>query len=166
MEMTLEQALGELTTCADYGIYVVTAASGEEVGGCLVAFSTQASLDPVRFLVLLSHRAHTYGLVEDSAACALHWLDRGQDKLARHFGEKTGFETNKLEGLDWEAGETGSPVLAEPPGYVELELRHRLVCGDHTAYLGDPVKAEYRHPFQPYAVQDAFRADIHPLHWK
>ncbi len=160
--MTLHEALRELTEHVEQSVYVLTSQSGEERGGCLVAFAIQASIDPVRFLVLLSHGTHTYGLVEDSAACVLHWLDRDQEDLARHFGETTGFEVDKFESVNWSTGKTGSPILEETPGYVELEIRHRLVCGDHTAYLGDPLDAEVRSPLQPFTVRDANRLGIRP----
>ncbi len=160
--MTLHETLKELTEHVEQSVFVVTSQSGEERGGCLVAFATQASVDPVRFLVLLSHGTHTYGLVEDSATCVLHWLDRGQEDLARHFGETTGFEVDKLESVGWSPGEAGSPILADAPGYIELEIRHRLVCGDHTAYLGDPLEAKVRSPLQPLTVRDVHRLGIHP----
>lgn len=160
--MKLHQALKELTDLSDQGVYIVTSKSGEEQGGCLVAFATQASIDPVRFIVALSHSAHTYGLVEDSAACVMHWLDRSQEDLARAFGTTTGYETDKFESLDWTTGQSDCPILDEAPGYVELEIRHRMPCGDHTAYLGDPLVAEARSPFQPLTVQDVHRLGIRP----
>ncbi len=158
--MTLQDSLMKLIEVPDHSVYVVTARSGDERGGCLVAFTTQASIDPVRFLVLLSHGAHTYGLVEDSSACALHWLDRDQETLARHFGESTGFEADKFESVSWSPGKTGSPILADAPAYVEMEIDRQIVCGDHTAYLGEPVEAEARNDFRPLTVKDIHRLGI------
>lgn len=152
--------LDKLVSQIDASIFIVTASDSVERGGCVVSFLTQASLDPVRFIVCINHASHTYGLIEDSRACCVHWVDRGQAELVRHFAQKTGFEEDKLGGLEWAEGQTGSPVLAACPGYAELELRRELVCGDHTAYLGDPIEAGYLRPFQPFRLQDAHSEGI------
>ena len=43
----------------EYPMFIVTARFGEERLGCLVGFATQASIDPPRFAVCLSHTNRT-----------------------------------------------------------------------------------------------------------
>ena len=51
-----EGLVGEL----EYPMFIVTARVGGEPLGCLVGFTTQASIDPPRFIACLSHQNRTY----------------------------------------------------------------------------------------------------------
>jgi flavin reductase (DIM6/NTAB) family NADH-FMN oxidoreductase RutF len=47
---TFSDLLGEL----DYPMFIVTVAAGGERNGCLIGFATQSSIDPPRFLAVIS----------------------------------------------------------------------------------------------------------------
>ena len=53
---TFDSLVGDL----DYPMFIVTACADGERAGCLIGFATQASIDPSRFLVCLSHNNRTY----------------------------------------------------------------------------------------------------------
>ena len=57
-----EGMVGEL----EYPMFIVTARAGDEPLGCLVGFTTQASIDPPRFIACLSHNNRTYRLGRDA----------------------------------------------------------------------------------------------------
>ena len=56
MEHVTESTFNSLVGDLDYPMFIVTVCAGGERAGCLIGFATQASIDPSRFLVCLSHR--------------------------------------------------------------------------------------------------------------
>ena len=74
----------------DVPMIVVTASDGGRIAGCLVGFSGQSSIDPLRYVVYLSKLNHTYRVARRSTHLMVHFLASDQLELARHFGELTG----------------------------------------------------------------------------
>jgi len=122
----------------DYPMWVVTVAAAGERSGCLVGFVTQCSIDPVRWLVCISDANHTASVAADASTLVVHLLRSGDMALARHFGEQTGDEVDKLAGVSWRAGPGGAPVVDGLDWFAGRVLaRHDL--GDHTGYLVEPI---------------------------
>jgi flavin reductase (DIM6/NTAB) family NADH-FMN oxidoreductase RutF len=116
-------------------MYVVTAAIGEDASGCLVGFVTQSSIKPVQFLICISKLNHTFGTALSSGGLGLHLLGSDQRDIASHFGELTGDEVDKFEGIAWSVGVTGAPILAECAAWIEGPTIGRMDAGDHEAFL-------------------------------
>ena len=124
-----------LTDGADYPVYVATASDGVERSGCLVGFVTQASIEPVRYLICLSKLNHTFPVARRSRGLALHLLGADQKELARVFGEETGDVVDKFAGLAWTTATTGAPVLADCAGWIDGSILGQVDAGDHQAFL-------------------------------
>lgn len=122
----------------DSPMWIVTAAGAGERAGCLVGFATQCSIDPVRWLVCVSDANHTAAVAAHAPTLVVHVLRVGDEGLARHFGELTGDEVDKLAGIEWSAGPDGAPVVAGLDWFAgRVVARHDL--GDHTGYLLAPA---------------------------
>jgi flavin reductase (DIM6/NTAB) family NADH-FMN oxidoreductase RutF len=122
-------------------MYVVTVAGGGERDGCLVGFTTQCGIDPVRFLVCLSTANRTYRIARSARLLAVHLLGAGQHELAALFGEQTADETDKLGRCAWQPGPDGVPLLDACPHRLVGEILDRLDLGDHHGFLLRPVEA-------------------------
>jgi flavin reductase (DIM6/NTAB) family NADH-FMN oxidoreductase RutF len=120
----------------DYPMYVVTAAADGDVGGCLVAFATQCSIQPAHFLACLSKTNRTTALAAQADTLVVHVLHERDHPVATRFGAYTGDEVDKLAGCDWSAGPGGAPVLAELDWFAGRVLARHDV-GDHVAYVLD-----------------------------
>jgi flavin reductase (DIM6/NTAB) family NADH-FMN oxidoreductase RutF len=120
---------------ADHPLYVVTAASADEVSGCLVGFLTQSSITPFRLLVCISRANHTFNIAERASGLAVHALGADQRDMAELFGETTGDVVDKFSHLAWERGITGAPVLTECAAWAEGRTLGRMSAGDHDAFL-------------------------------
>jgi flavin reductase (DIM6/NTAB) family NADH-FMN oxidoreductase RutF len=131
----VEDPSGPLVAAGNYPLYVVTAGAGDDVSGCLAGFITQSSLKPVQFLICISKRNHTFGTARSSRGLALHVLGSDQRNVASHFGELTGDEVDKFEGIAWSAGQTDAPILTECAAWVEGPIIGRTDAGDHEAFL-------------------------------
>ena len=128
-------ALEALVAGLDYPMAIVTVATEDERGGCLVGFWTQCSIDPPRLLVCLSKRNRTYRLALRAEALAVHFLRAGDLALASLFGERTGDDTDKLAQCRWQPGPDGLPILDDVRGWVAGRVLERTDVGDHAAFL-------------------------------
>jgi flavin reductase (DIM6/NTAB) family NADH-FMN oxidoreductase RutF len=117
---------------------IVTTRAGDEVDGCLVGFSTQCSIDPLRYLVCLSVENRTYDLAQRASTLVVHMLhDTPSDRaLASWFGEHTARDTDKLARCDWKPGPDGVPVLAGCDWFAG-PIVLRCEAGDHVAHVID-----------------------------
>jgi flavin reductase (DIM6/NTAB) family NADH-FMN oxidoreductase RutF len=115
--------------------------AGGELSGCLVGFTTQCSLDPVRFLVCLSRANRTFEVAAGAATLALHFPTPAELALATLFGEETGDAVDKFDRCDWRAGPGGAPVLTGCRTWLAGPVVGRFDLGDHAGHLVEPVEA-------------------------
>jgi flavin reductase (DIM6/NTAB) family NADH-FMN oxidoreductase RutF len=147
----------------DYPMFVVTAVADGEVGGCLVGFATQCSIDPPRFLACISKANRTFRVAARATHLAVHVLDRDDAGLARHFGSKTGDDVDKFDDVAWSAGPGGVPLLDDIESRFAGEVLDRFDVGDHVAHLLAPVDVETdRGQSSPLMFQDV--KDLDPGH--
>jgi flavin reductase (DIM6/NTAB) family NADH-FMN oxidoreductase RutF len=130
---------------------VVTTRAGDEVDGCLVGFSTQCSIDPVRYLVCLSKQNNTYRIALDAATLVVHMLhDTADDRaLARLFGEVTGREVDKVSACACEEGPDGVPVLTTCDWFAG-KIVERVDVGDHVGFVIEVVDGNARRTDTPW----------------
>jgi flavin reductase (DIM6/NTAB) family NADH-FMN oxidoreductase RutF len=123
----------------EYPMFIVTAraADGEPLG-CLVGFTTQASIDPPRFITCLSHRNRTFRHGRDAAILGVHAVPADADDLAQLFGGETADETDKFARTQWHEGPEGVPVLDRCTNWFAGRVVDRWVAGDHDAFLLEP----------------------------
>jgi len=138
VEATFNSLVGDL----DYPMFIVTACAGGERSGCLIGFATQASIDPSRFLVCLSHKNRTYRVAVEAELLAVHFVPAEQDPLARLFGGQTGDEVDKFDRCAWQPGPQGTPLLDDCPNRFVGRVLERMDAGDHDAFLLEAVLAE------------------------
>jgi flavin reductase (DIM6/NTAB) family NADH-FMN oxidoreductase RutF len=117
--------------------YVVTATAGGERVGCLVALTTQCSIDPPRFGVWLSKLNRTYRVAQGATTLAAHLLRDGDGDLAARFGGETGDEVDKFAGVEWHAGPDGCPVIDRLDWFAG-PIIDRFDTGDHVAFVIAP----------------------------
>ena len=126
----------------DYPMFVVTAAYGGQRAGCLVGFTTQASIDPPRMLVCLSVANHTYRVAEHADVLGVHLLEPDRRDLAELFGARTGDEVDKFDRCAWTAGPAGVPLLVDCERRFVGDVLEKHRFGDHVGFLLEPVDVE------------------------
>jgi flavin reductase (DIM6/NTAB) family NADH-FMN oxidoreductase RutF len=128
-------ASAAMVDATDYALYVVTAASDDEVSGCLVGFVRQCSIEPVRFIVCVSKANHTFSVVQRASGLALHLLGSDQLDLASLFGQESGDWEDKFARVSWKRGTTLAPLLTESAAWVEGPIVGTWSAGDHQAFV-------------------------------
>jgi flavin reductase (DIM6/NTAB) family NADH-FMN oxidoreductase RutF len=134
---TLNRWVGNI----DYPMLIVTVKGGDERAGCLVGFATQSSIRPLRFLVCLSDKNHTYRVAQTADVVGVHLVPADRDGLARLFGEQTGDEVDKFAQCAWHEGPERTPLLDDCPDWFVGHVLQRLDAGDHQALLLEPFAA-------------------------
>ena len=143
--MSLSQ-VSQIWAEVDPVIWLVTSRSGNASGGLIATFVNQASIVPEcsRMLIGVSRQHHTWGLIEASGAFALHLVDEEHLDWVWRFGLQSGRNADKLDGMNFKLGATGSPLLTEARCWLDCRVEARLNSGDRTVYLGEVVEAYHR----------------------
>jgi flavin reductase (DIM6/NTAB) family NADH-FMN oxidoreductase RutF len=125
-------------------MFVVSAAAGGEADACLVGFTTQCSIDPVRFTACLSKKNHTYELARLTSVVVVHRLRADQHDVAEHFGGTSEKEDpSKLAEWPWHPGPDGAPVI-EGCDWFAGRIEASFDAGDHVAFVLSPFDGECR----------------------
>ena len=143
----------------DYPMFIVTAAAAGERAGCLVGFSTQASIDPPRFLLCISKKNRTHRVAQEAEALAVHLVPSDQGELAELFGSQPGDDVDKFELCEWAEGPRGLPLLEGCPSWFACSVLERLDAGDHDAFLLEPFAANRGHGEEPFPFHRAKRLE-------
>lgn len=146
----------------DYPMLIVTTAAGGERAGCLVGFAAQCSIEPLRFMVWLSKKNHTYRVARQAEMLIVHFPDSANRDLAELFGGQTGDDVDKFTQCRWQPGPGGTPVLDDCARWFAGRIVERSDAGDHMAFMLNPVDGRTG----PWSGQLGFRqvADIEPGH--
>jgi hypothetical protein len=101
----------------------------------------------------IAKQHHTWGLIEQSNAFALHLVDEGQLEWVWRFGLASGHDQDKLSDLKWHRGQSGAPILDEAPAWLDCRVEARLDTGDRTVYLASVIDARPLGPQSPMMVE-------------
>ncbi len=126
-----DRALRMLT----YGCYVVSAA--DETGApqaSTMAWVSQASFDPPLVMIAVHAESSLCKAIDTSTKFAVNIVGEDQMDLAEHYIRRATYVRSEPE--DFEAGETGMPVLKAVPACLECQVVGKLTGGDHTIFVG------------------------------
>jgi len=123
------------------GVYVLTAGHQGKINGSTMTWVTPVSYDPLLIMVSMADIRVSHGLVKQSGYFGLNVLNRDQLELARHFGFKSGRDTNKFEEIEYSTSENGLPVLKDACTYIECRVVNTYPAGDHTLFVGEVIEA-------------------------
>lgn len=140
----------------NYGLYVVTAAAGDDVASGSVNWLSQASFEPPLVMVAIKKDSGLHGIVERSRAFAVNVLAAGQKEVASAFFRPTAIEGRKINGYAFEAGpETSAPLLLDLPAWFEARVTDVIKRGDHTVFVAEVISVGLRNPeAEPMVLRD------------
>jgi len=121
------------------GVYIITVKAGEKINGMTAAWVSKISRKPPVVMVSISPKNYSHQLINSAGYFAVNTMAEGQQWLGKHFGFKSGRDTDKLQGIEYFEGESGAPILREAASYLECRLSDTLVAGDHTLFIGKVI---------------------------
>ena len=122
------QALGQFPT----GVCVVTClADGEQLGMTMSSFNS-LSLDPPLVLFSIDRRSASLSLWEIAASYAINVIAENQKDISNRFARPL---SNKWEGVRFEHGRSGAPVLPRAAALFDCGPWARHAAGDHVLFI-------------------------------
>jgi flavin reductase (DIM6/NTAB) family NADH-FMN oxidoreductase RutF len=141
------KAMGSFPT----GVTVVTVASHDgNMHGMTVNSFSSVSLDPMLVLVCLNETSRGLGLIERAGAFVVNVLSAGQQDVSRWFADRhRPAGSIMFDGVPFEPGATGCPVLADATASFDCRLRQSHRAGDHVVILGEVIALVHRPHLEP-----------------
>lgn len=142
-------AFADFIELTDGAMYVVTTADGSRLGGCLVGFAGQCSIEPPRFVVWLSEENHTFRVAAGATHLAVHLIPREQLDIGRWFGETSGDEVDPFAGIPFTVGPGGVPLVDALPHRFVGEIVDRIdrrPDADHVGHVLAPIRVDLPGP--------------------
>jgi len=127
-----------------YGMYIITSHKEGKINGqaCNTAF--QITSDPMRVAIGINKNNLTGEYILASGTFAINILGKDSHPLIRRFGYRSGREFDKFEGISYNLGSTGCPLLEGVLGYLECRVIPEKVvdCGTHRLFVADVVSGK------------------------
>lgn len=114
-------------------IATVRAADGTPHGLTANSFTT-VSLAPPMILVCVDTRARLLEHFLGTGYFAVNVLSEAQQDLSSRFARPN---IDRFEGVEWQAGRTGAPLLPGSLATLECRLAQQPVAGDHLILVGE-----------------------------
>ena len=116
----------------------VLAADGKPHGLTISSF-TAVSIRPPLILICIDFACRALEHFRRATYFAVNVLADSQRELAVTFAAKP---EARFEGVAWEAGETGAPLLESILAAIECKVERVMDAGDHAVVFGEVVRAE------------------------
>lgn len=127
------QILRDVLGCFPTGVAVVTAVTADgDLHGVTINSFNSVSLDPPLVLFSLSRDLKSLHALENAAAFGVNFLREDQAHLSSRFAAAL---ADKWRGIDFRAGFTGAPVLAQALAVLECRPYARYDGGDHVIFV-------------------------------
>jgi flavin reductase (DIM6/NTAB) family NADH-FMN oxidoreductase RutF len=120
------------------GVTVVTTMDEDTPRGLAVNAFASISLDPPTVMVCVQRTSSTHDCLFRAGHLAINILSTDQLDVVNRFAARS---QDKFDGLDWEPGPFGSPVIADSSAQMEVEIRERLQASTHTVFICRVVHA-------------------------
>jgi flavin reductase (DIM6/NTAB) family NADH-FMN oxidoreductase RutF len=133
---TFRRTLGMFAT----GIAVITAQApdGRLIGLTVNSFNS-VSLSPPLIIWSLGNNSTYREVLESCRYYAVNILADDQENLSNLFAGKS---PNRFEGVDWEPGLGGAPLLAGCAAVLEVRNEMRYPGGDHLIFIGEVERCD------------------------
>ncbi|MDY3919135.1 MAG: flavin reductase [Candidatus Limivivens sp.] len=121
-----------------YGLFVLTARSGEKDNGCIINTAGQVTSTPNRISIAVNKDNYTHDLVKESGRFNLSILSEQADfEIFRHFGFQSGRTTDKFAGYPaCRRSENGLYYITEGTNaYISAAVEQTIDLGSHTLFL-------------------------------
>ena len=126
-----------------YGMYIVGSHKGEKLNAQIANSVIQITSEPPTVAVSINKKNLTHEYIKESKVFSVSILCQTAPlPFIGNFGFKSGRDTDKLKGINYKIGQTGSPgIIDHASAYFEAEVTQSVDTGTHTIYIGNIVDA-------------------------
>ncbi len=108
-----------------------------------------------RVIVQIYKTNLSHDMIMGSGACALNFPKADQLNWIENLGMVSGRDCDKLKDIEYDAGETGSPLLADCWGWLDCQVVNAMDGGDMTCFLAEVVDGRTFSSGEPLWWRDA-----------
>ncbi len=155
----MDRQIGEALKKILNGVYIIGAREGERINAMTAVWVTRLSFRPQLVGVAIGHSRFTHPMIKNSGVFSISVLGPEQIGLARHFGFKSGRDTDKFESVSHVTKVTGAPILTEALAYLDCKVVSEHETGDHTFFVGEVLDGAVCRAGEPalYRKEEIFR---------
>ncbi len=127
-----------------YGLYVIASRDGARMNAQIANTAIQTTSEPPTISVTIHKKNLTHEFISKSGLFSVSVLAQDTPlNFIGQFGFKSGRDTNKFEGVNYKAGETGVPIVIDNAlAYFECKVISQHDVGTHTIFVGQVSAAE------------------------
>jgi flavin reductase (DIM6/NTAB) family NADH-FMN oxidoreductase RutF/rubredoxin len=127
-----------------YGLYVVCSRKGQKFNGQIANTVFQITSEPPTLAVSINKNNLTHEFIRESRVFVASVLSQDTPlSFIGHFGFKSGRDMDKLVGINFKTGETGTPIITDNTlAYLEARVIQEIDVGTHTIFIGELVGAD------------------------
>jgi len=155
MEAEIQSMLKQAMRVFPQGVTVVSLMTEGGPRGLTVSSFTSISLAPPLVLVSIAKTSAVHDALREAKAYAINFLAEDQKSVSDRFAGRTGLK-NRFEGLKFELGVTGSPIIDGVRAELECRAWKAYDGGDHSILIGEVLFAKTfnsKRPLVYYAQQ-------------
>lgn len=89
-------------------------------------------------LICLGHQVTVIDAFRRTQYFGINVLGEGQRELSERFARRG---ADRFDGLSWQAGETGVPLIPGALAAIECRVHQRFLSGDHDILVGEMVRS-------------------------
>ena len=138
-----------------YGLYALTVSDLPKGHAATINWSTQSSFDLPLLAISLENSSQTIILLRQDKVFAINVYGSDQRELAGQLGRYSASRPDKFDGVAWDTGVTGAPLLVEALAYAECQARRELDSGDSVIFVGEFIGAAHRNSGAPLTMESA-----------
>lgn len=125
------------------GVTIVSATHQGMRHGMTVNSFTSLSLEPPLVSISLEKVTRTHELVRQAGRFGVSILSAGQMEVSNRFAGRDSENSDRFEGLETFALETGSPLLQEAIAYFDCQVAVTHDAGTHTIFISEVLAAGF-----------------------
>ena len=121
-----------------YGLFVLTAKTGEKLNGCITNTAIQVTTEPNQIAFAVNKANLTHDMVVESGRFVISIIsEKAEFSLFKHFGFQSGRNVDKFANFDsYKLTESGIPyITAGINAYLEGEVVSASDLGTHTLFV-------------------------------
>jgi flavin reductase (DIM6/NTAB) family NADH-FMN oxidoreductase RutF len=146
-----KQALRTFT----YGLYAVSCTDEGEINIFTANWLTQVSFDPPLLAVSVENDSKSLGMILRSRAFTVNVYRSDERELAGKLGKSAIQHPDKLNGIEYDLGANGCPILRDALAWVACEVKHTAPAGDSTLIVAEVVDAGMPGEGRPLTMSEA-----------
>ncbi|MEO0114890.1 MAG: flavin reductase family protein [candidate division WOR-3 bacterium] len=134
-----------------YGLYIISSKLGDKFNGQIADCVMQITANPATIAVSINKNNLTHEFIRTSKVFTVSILAKTTPfKFIGHFGFKSGRAIDKFNGINYQLGSTGVPIVLDNTiGFLECELIQSVDVGTHTIFIGKVVAADLFNDAEP-----------------